>query len=210
MHTKQCGKCRETKEISEFYKSKRGSYCKVCHTKSSAESRERNKQKRIEQWLESPTHSCKRCGQEKPNDSFYWKSNRTYCKDCTQEINDDWYTRNKESVDEYRNEWRRDARKKDATKWLSYELKQRCKRFGTTVEWYESQTIKQNGRCAICGKIETARHQKGSPVSLSIDHNHATGKVRGLLCRLCNHALHNLDRDPQWPYKAVAYLTEYD
>ena len=41
----------------------------------------------------------------------------------------------------------------------------------------------QNGRCAICGRPET---EAGG---LAVDHCHATGKVRGLLCTLCNTAL---------------------
>jgi hypothetical protein len=40
----------------------------------------------------------------------------------------------------------------------------------------------QNNSCLICGKKETKRR-------LSVDHNHKTGKVRGLLCSHCNHIL---------------------
>ena len=38
----------------------------------------------------------------------------------------------------------------------------------------------QDGRCAICGNKPRKRR-------LDVDHNHKTGKVRGLLCRRCNH-----------------------
>lgn len=45
--------------------------------------------------------------------------------------------------------------------------------------WYERQLAAQGGHCAVCpGKPKTRR--------LHIDHDHATGKVRGLLCYSCN------------------------
>ncbi len=42
----------------------------------------------------------------------------------------------------------------------------------------------QRGRCAICGV-----HQDEMGERLAVDHDHATGKVRGLLCRPCNKSL---------------------
>lgn len=61
---------------------------------------------------------------------------------------------------------------------------QRRKLFGITYDYYQEMNIKQGGVCAICG-------QKESRVGweLNVDHNHITGKVRGLLCSKCNHAL---------------------
>lgn len=40
---------------------------------------------------------------------------------------------------------------------------------------------KQEGRCGVCGK-----HESGFKMRLSVDHNHKTGQVRGLLCYYCN------------------------
>ena len=47
---------------------------------------------------------------------------------------------------------------------------------------------KQNGVCAICGNPETATSH-GTIRRLSVDHDHETGEVRGLLCSKCNFAL---------------------
>ena len=51
--------------------------------------------------------------------------------------------------------------------------------YGITDEDYKALWIKQQGKCAICGK----ELQDGY---LDVDHDHSTGLVRGLLCRTCN------------------------
>lgn len=45
----------------------------------------------------------------------------------------------------------------------------------------EVLSVKQNGKCAICGKDEKEFKNR-----LAVDHNHKTGLVRGLLCYRCN------------------------
>lgn len=62
--------------------------------------------------------------------------------------------------------------------------KARCKQYGITPEKYDELFEKQKGRCAICDG-----HQRIFNKSLSIDHCHQTGKVRGLLCSGCNSLL---------------------
>lgn len=54
--------------------------------------------------------------------------------------------------------------------------------YGITIEEYNKLFSKQNGVCAICG-------QESKNKRLHIDHNHGSGKVRGLLCNGCNRAL---------------------
>lgn len=49
---------------------------------------------------------------------------------------------------------------------------------------YNKMFWEQDGRCAICRK-----HQTELKKTLSVDHNHITGKVRGLLCHNCNMAI---------------------
>ena len=51
---------------------------------------------------------------------------------------------------------------------------------------YEAMFVAQDGRCAICCRPETRRNRRGAVQWLSVDHDHATGKVRGLLCASCN------------------------
>lgn len=58
--------------------------------------------------------------------------------------------------------------------------------YGITLEQYDQMLLDQNGLCAVCHKL--CRSGK----KLSIDHNHDSGVVRGLLCSGCNLALGSL------------------
>lgn len=79
------------------------------------------------------------------------------------------------------------------------ELQARCARYGITLDQYEATYLQQNGRCFICGGLDNDR-------SLAIDHDHGTGKVRGLLCSPCNRALGLLMDDPERARAAARYL----
>jgi hypothetical protein len=67
------------------------------------------------------------------------------------------------------------------------------KRYGITVEDYESMSARQNHLCAICGLPETKKRRDGTTSILAVDHNHTTGAVRELLCVGCNHMLGNIE-----------------
>lgn len=67
------------------------------------------------------------------------------------------------------------------------------KRYGITVEEYESMAKAQNYLCAICEKPETKTRKDGSTMILSVDHDHLTGQVRDLLCSKCNILLGYLE-----------------
>ncbi len=56
--------------------------------------------------------------------------------------------------------------------------------YGLTLEEYQDMVEAQEGRCAICGTDNPTPHDR-----LYVDHDHVTGKVRGLLCQKCNLAL---------------------
>jgi len=63
------------------------------------------------------------------------------------------------------------------------------KKYGITPEQYDELLIKQKGCCAICGI-----HQTKFKNRLSVDHDHTTGIIRGLLCPTCNWML-GLNKD---------------
>ena len=60
--------------------------------------------------------------------------------------------------------------------------------YGIAAEQYSEMHKAQKGVCAICGQPET-RRLYNTTCSLSVDHDHETGKVRGLLCDKCNRGL---------------------
>jgi hypothetical protein len=69
-------------------------------------------------------------------------------------------------------------------------------RYRISLSELDAMREKQGNVCAICGK----------PDKLVIDHDHATGKVRGLLCNACNTTLGCVHDDTTILKKAIAYL----
>ena len=85
-----------------------------------------------------------------------------------------------------------------------YNLKQS---YGITEEDYAVILEQQRGVCAICGDGPNAhwvRSQKNKV--LAVDHDHKTGKIRGLLCAKCNAGLGAFLDNPKLLRKAVKYL----
>lgn len=76
--------------------------------------------------------------------------------------------------------------------------------YGISFKDYTEMLEAQNHKCAICGKDET-RFQK----KLVVDHCHATGKVRQLLCNFCNHGLGNFLDKPEVMLEAIKYLLKH-
>lgn len=74
-------------------------------------------------------------------------------------------------------------------------------RYKLRPEDYKRMLTKQKGRCAICRGKQKIR--------LSVDHNHNTKKLRGLLCVKCNTSLGYIEGRKQWMKKAYAYLRRY-
>lgn len=70
---------------------------------------------------------------------------------------------------------------------------------------YEQMLKAQNGRCAICQTSTPG----GRFNRFNVDHNHATGKVRGLLCGNCNRGLGYLKDNESILLKAALYLSNH-
>lgn len=113
--------------------------------------------------------TCKLCNQDKDISNFYqfydkWsdkKYNSSRCKPCHQ----------KHKIDNP------NASKNNKSEKLKL-------RYGITYEQWESMREKENFSCMICGISEEEIGRK-----LDVDHCHISGKVRGVLCNLCNTAL---------------------
>ena len=85
--------------------------------------------------------------------------------------------------------------------WAKHILKE----YGMTPEDYVRLLKAQKGSCAICGR----RNHKPKHRRLDVDHDHATGETRGLLCLQCNAGLGQFGDSVERLQLAVAYLQRY-
>lgn len=76
--------------------------------------------------------------------------------------------------------------------------------YGITLENYERLYNRQEGHCAICDKWFPQFGKKG----LGVDHDHTTGKIRGLLCNRCNMGIGCLADNIEILLRAIAYITK--
>jgi hypothetical protein len=133
---------------------------------------------------------CTRCRQSKPRTEFYWNPTTrdridAFCRTCQSERAREYQRRNPERT---------------RTNLYTRILKSK---YGLTREQHAAMLEAQAGLCAICK--QPPRHKKG----LVVDHNHATGKVRALVCGHCNVALGLLDEDPTRLRAAAEYVEKH-
>ena len=72
--------------------------------------------------------------------------------------------------------------------------------YGITPEQYAILLEAQDGKCAICREVDPVRNR------LSVDHDHKTGRVRGLLCMRCNGGIGMLGDSIERLENAIRYL----
>lgn len=82
-------------------------------------------------------------------------------------------------------------------------------RFKITGEEYARLLSDQGGGCAVCGRKETHAYASGKLKDLSVDHDHATGKVRGLLCFNHNQGIGRFQDSPILLRAAADYLDHH-
>lgn len=116
---------------------------------------------------------CSQCKELKPFNKFDKRKNRkigivSACKECEQRRHKKWSQSKR-------------GRAYQKAYWKVNQRKITLQQAGLTIGQWNELFQQQNGCCAICGKTEQdiGRH-------LDIDHDHKTGKIRGLLCRTCN------------------------
>jgi hypothetical protein len=74
------------------------------------------------------------------------------------------------------------------------------RKYGITIADYERMSEAQGGVCAICGEARPEER------TLHVDHDHATGVIRGLLCFRCNNALGDFREEYELFRRAADYL----
>ncbi|SRR6266852_4238048 len=119
-----------------------------------------------------------------------------------------YYRKNAEEVREQKRRWYQKNKRKQRARSKAWRLAhpgyrkeqhraEKMKRCGTTLEGWNAALIAQCARCAVCGEIMKNPHG---------DHDHKTGKFRGLLCEFCNHGLGNFRDSPAFLRAAANYL----
>ncbi len=85
------------------------------------------------------------------------------------------------------------------------------RRYGITLEQRDEMLAAQGGLCALC-KSEVAFRSNGGfdRAAAHIDHDHETGRVRGILCGACNTALGRLGDSPERIELVLAYVRGQD
>jgi len=149
------------------------------------------------------TKACTKCGEVKDLELFHPskvnKDGRTsHCRDCRNSARREYGRNNKKELNKQRREWYVGNRDYELGKAKHYNLR----KYGITLSNYDEMLNKQHGVCRICGEIPSGRF------SLSVDHNHETGKVRGLLCGKCNFAIGLMRDNPDLLRKSAQYLEE--
>lgn len=233
METKKCSVCGEEKLIMDFFYKGKDNKCKVCrlaynrerYSVTIAPSRKKYTYKAVDEKV------CKNCGVLKSVSEFsknrhtgcgpsVYKDN---CKSCARILRDRvkesqraaiyrgktieerrekkrLYLSNPENLEKAR-KYAREYHKKNPHRQRIRILAQ----YGLTEEGYDELLKNQNGACAICGK---GRNEMKS--HLVVDHDHKTGKVRGLLCVQCNTSLGNLKDQTDLLKKAAEYLDSFN
>jgi len=82
--------------------------------------------------------------------------------------------------------------------------------YGITITEYNKLWKNQNGLCAICKQPEVEQQKECSKRRLSVDHNHATKEIRGLLCGKCNKAVGLFQENIEFLKSAILYLNIYN
>ena len=143
---------------------------------------------------------CSKCGVEKPLSEFSKASrekggHRSNCKSCAAAYFQSLPRTEREARAQKTKTWRlKNPERKKASR-RKCDLK---KKYGITPEEFQQRLSSQGGVCAICQKLT---------VRMAVDHCHATGRIRGILCVNCNPGLGKFFDSPELLRRAAGYLS---
>ena len=160
--------------------------CKTCRSVNAHVFNERN-----------PKRTAK---YDKENKDKVRKRQRTYVQEHREmliESRKKYYKDNREILSEKHRVYNGSNAAKEAGRNSKY-----LKKYGITLGMYNAMLVEQSNKCAIC------KHDQIAGWYLSVDHDHVTGQVRGLLCYRCNSALGFLREDPILLSRALEYLSK--
>jgi hypothetical protein len=150
-------------------------------------------------------------------------------KESNRKYRREYYATHREEIRAYQKEYQRTHKKersilqvayqkRNKEKYLAYQAKYRGdhraalddyqsdwyykREYGISLEDVDRMAQEQGNACAICGRPFESRERR----MRHVDHDHATGAIRGLLCQHCNHGLGSFHDNPTSLRAAAAYL----
>jgi len=151
---------------------------------------------------------CSSCKETKPLTAFYKRKVSVdglqgKCKMCTKVSAYEWRDANPHKAKAAEQKYR------STTEYRTYQREFKRKevlaKYGITQADYDQKLADQAGGCAICGSVEADSLGR----RMYLDHDHQTGKARGLLCGKCNFGIGSLQDDPNLLRAAADYLEVY-
>lgn len=143
--------------------------------------------------------TCTVCRCPKPLEEFVKNRTKSQGRDsrcllCARSKWKMWYKNNRHKWCQKMEKWAREHPDKVKRSALRFHLR---RAYGLSIPQVEALRTAQDGKCALC--LEAVR--------LCVDHDHKTGRVRGLVCSRCNTGLGHIER-VGWLPKAISYLTK--
>jgi DNA-directed RNA polymerase subunit RPC12/RpoP len=142
--------------------------------------------------------TCTRCNKEYAATSEYFYLDkrvnrlRADCKKCTYDRSNQWRKNNPEKRNAYNRK---------------YDNRKARESYGFTEGLFEAMKEYQENKCAICGTDNPIKLGKNK--DWAADHDHKTGKPRGLLCHHCNLTIGNMEKKGiDWIIKAKQYIEQ--
>lgn len=149
---------------------------------------------------------CTICSIIKPMDNFYRDKTKPFgyhqnCKQCQAKRvkakrKQDMVWRQKQC--ERSKKWRLENPERNYRSVRNATLKIK---YGITFDQYVEMFNKQGCQCAVCGEKESKGYGK-----MAVDHDHITGKIRGILCQPCNTSIGKMQENPVLIRKLAEYI----
>lgn len=199
---KLCKDCQTLKPTTDFHSDKSkpdglNFYCKPCMN-----IRQRAYAKRLPRFTAPEGFKrCTHCKEVLPQEQFH-KAKAFHdglsrrCKKCAYEFHEAWRQRNKVQAAANAKRWRANNKERS-------DDHSRKQNYGIPLGTYARMLAQQNGKCAICEATEG-----GGRGAFHVDHDHSSGKVRGLLCEACNLGLGKFRDRADVLASAIKYLAE--
>jgi len=183
---RECSRCGVYKTWDHFGNNKHGtrerqSWCRKCFRQHCGRTEKK------EYLITEKGRECSICGTFKPWSDFHRRRDistgrMSACKVCIK---------------------RKSRNDKEQGRIRNAELK---RKYNIGLNEYLEMFNEQDGKCLICGANESTVRGESTTLSLSVDHNHDTGKIRGLLCQKCNSLIGMAKDDVGILARAIRYL----